>query len=70
MESCENCIFFLEKETGPSGFRYIEYLCRRFPPGKQGFPGTNEKNWCGEYRSKYNSEHQVTIKLLEEATID
>ena len=46
--ACANCRFWDRQESTPGD--EIDYgLCRRFPPGEHGWPGTTTEDWCGKF---------------------
>lgn len=48
--SCATCLYW--KGLPPLGAEkrvFEKGLCRRFPPGPQGFPVTDRETWCGVY---------------------
>lgn len=46
-EGCGGCRFWDRQEPTPGD--EISYgLCRRYPPGDTGWPGTCGDDWCGE----------------------
>lgn len=45
---CDRCRFWDGQDPTP-GDEVAYGLCRRFPPGENGWPGTSPDDWCGEF---------------------
>ena len=49
--ACANCRFWEQQEPTP-GDEIVYGLCRRYPPGDHGWPGTTIDDWCGEFATQ------------------
>lgn len=48
-QCCGNCAFFeATGNKGPAG--PVDGLCVRYPPDHEGWPDTEERFWCGEWK--------------------
>ena len=58
--NCGSCRFWLGTPD-PDPRLHAVGQCRRYPPGRQGYPRATEGEWCGEHEAQYPPEaHPVT----------